>query len=157
MLQKESFCVGRLACAGSGLRLYDLGELLDGAFASSDFEERTYDGTYHITQEAVGGDGKVGFVFVLPGPVGFAYVADRGLDIRMGATESGKVLTAEQQLGSTVHLLEVQSAGNAGAQIGGKGVFAGGDILAVGAGGGIKACVCVRAYAFYRIYGDAIG
>ena len=125
----------------------DLAELCVRYFVFAHFKERSDDSTYHVTQEAVGGDDEVSFGVVDLYPFRFANVADHGLDIRMGSAERCEVLLAEQVLRGAVHRIEIESCRYAGMVNIQERVFARSDAVVIGSFRGVKACV--------RIVGDA--
>ena len=86
----------------------DLAKLRSSHLVFAYFEECPDNGPNHVPKEPVGGNDEVGFGLVLLYPSGFAYVADHGLDVRVGAAERTEVLSSDQPLRGFIHGLEIE-------------------------------------------------
>jgi hypothetical protein len=85
----------------------DLAKLRSSHLVFAYFKYRSNHSSNHVPKEPVGGNDEVGFGLVLLYPSGFAYVADHGLDVRVGAAERTEVLSSDQPLRGFIHSIEV--------------------------------------------------
>lgn len=120
--------------------LDDLAEAVEGEFATAYVEEGAGDGTHHVAQESVAADGED--EFVADGvPVGIGEVADVGLDLGVEFGEGGEVFVLHEYVGTLVHEVDVGVVVDAAVEALLEGKPKVGDMVLVGAGGGIEAGV----------------
>ena len=122
--------------------LDDLAEAVEGELATAYVEQGAGDGAHHVAQEAVAADGEdelgaYGF------PVGLGEVADVGLDLGVELGEGGEVVVLHKDLGGLVHELDIGGEIDAAVEALPEGEALGGDVVLVGAGGGVEAGVGV--------------
>lgn len=152
--------VSRSRCPGPSavLAFDDPSESLDGQFPPSDFKQGAHDGTYHVAQETVSlyGENPLGIARLLPAGVHDTAVV--GLHVRVELAETGKVGVVEKGSGCFVHEGEVRlSAREAARVIPPKRRLACGDIVFIGAVGGVETRMGIVAYPDGPVDGDVRG
>ena len=119
--------------------MQDVEKLLHRDLAPAYIDERSHHGSYHVTEEAVGGD------LEIPGgrrgldPSGCGNVADGGLVVTASLAESRIVFVMQEMLRRLVHLFEIQRVVHLQRIVALEGILACMDIIMIGTRGGREA------------------
>ena len=96
------------SCGATVFLLDDFTELLDGEHATSHIEEGADNGTHHVAEETVGGDGELplerGNLF----PFGVCDLAVVRLHVGVEFGKGGEVCVVEESLSRLIHQVEVE-------------------------------------------------
>ena len=114
----------------------DIEKLLHRDLAPAYINEGAHYGTYHISEETVGGD------LEIPGgrggldPSGSRHMADGGLVVTTSLTEGSVVFVMQEMLRRLVHLFEIQRVVHLQRIVALEGILARMDIIMIGTRGG---------------------
>lgn len=90
VVKKERFAGDRSSSGATVFLLDDTAEVLHRKFSPSYIEQRSYDGPHHVTEEAVGSDGKY-LSFAFGFPAGECHSAIIGFNIGMQFAKTGEI------------------------------------------------------------------
>lgn len=91
----------------NGFLLDDTAEVLHRKFSPSYIEQRSYDGPHHVTEEAVGSDGKY-LSFAFGFPAGECHSAIIGFNIGMQFAKTGEIGISVELFGRRIHFVKVE-------------------------------------------------
>ena len=136
--------------------LYDFTQAVEGEFAATHVEQGAGDGTHHVAQEPVAGNGEDELVaFVLPAGVG--EMADIGFHLGVEFGKAGKVVVLHEYFRPLVHEVEVGPEVDAAVEALEKGQSSVADAVLVGARRGVETSVGVVLDGEDVVDGDVVG
>ena len=107
VVKKERFAGDRSSSGTTVFLLDDMAEVLHRKFSPSYIEQRSYDGPHHVTEEAVGSDGKY-LSFAFGFPAGECHSAIIGFNIGMQFPKTGVMGLREELFARRIHFVEVE-------------------------------------------------